>query len=277
MAAIECAALRAFAARLDRARLYDWMMRIPVIGYSLYVLRHDVLGFYAQVASQQAAFQRVDAAVMIAVLARVSQWIFVALLAVLPVFRLPPIGKSEQLWPRLVALAAAGLIPLFMLLERAPARLGFNAASLLLGLCANIMCIVTVSFLGRSLSVMPEARRLVTGGPYAMVRHPLYLCEIAGVAAMVLQYRSLGAIGLLALIVVVQTVRGGAEETVLARAFPEFSGYRARTPFLVPRDPARFLTVFAVDAVVRRRAALAAGGAVAASALVLMLLPLLAR
>lgn len=277
MAVVDFAALRTLGARLDQTRLYDCTMRIPIIGYSVFVLGHDVLNYCEEVAIHPTAFQEPDGGVVVAVLARVSQWIFISLLAILPIFRLLPICKSDQIWPRLVALAAVGSIPMFILLERAPASLAFNSASVLIGLIANIMSIVTVGFLGRSLSVMPEARRLVTGGPYAVVRHPLYLCEILGVTAMLLQYRSVAAIGLFALIIALQALRGRAEEAVLARVFPDFSSYRMRTSFLVPRDPAAFLTVFVIDPVARRRSALAMGGTVAASILALIVVPLLAR
>src|SRR5437868_4063697 len=36
-----------------------------------------------------------------------------------------------------------------------------------------------LAYLRRSFSIIPEARRLVTGGPYSMSRHPVYLGEIA--------------------------------------------------------------------------------------------------
>ena len=37
-----------------------------------------------------------------------------------------------------------------------------------------------LAYLRRSFSIVPEARRLVTGGPYALSRHPVYLGEIIG-------------------------------------------------------------------------------------------------
>ena len=218
-------------------------------------------------------FGQPDSGIVIASLARVSQWMFVALLAILPVFRLRPIAKSDHIFPRLVALFAVCMPPMFMLLDRAPADLAFNSVSVVLGVAANAFSVVTASFLGRLLSVMPEARQLVTSGPYAIVRHPLYLCEIVGVVAIVLQYRSLSATALFALIVTVQIARARWEEAVLVRAFADFAAYRSRTPFLIPRDPAGFLAMFFVDPMTRRRSALVVFSTVGLLVLVLAMLP----
>lgn len=268
---------KAFRQRLDQSQLYDWAMRIPIVVYSLFVLIRDVLGFFDQILTHPAVFEQPDGGIVIAALARVSQWIFVGMLAILPVFRLRPIAKSDHLLPRLVALAAACLPPIFMLLDRAPPNLIFNSASVVTSLIANILSVVTVSYLGRSLSVMPEARKLVTNGPYAMARHPLYLCEMLGVAAIILQYRSIPAIGLFVLIIALQVARGRWEEAVLASAFPKFATYRRHTPFVIPRDPVRFLMMFFADRMARRRSALVMSSTLGLLALVMIMLPILAR
>jgi len=260
-----CVLLRASHAEFERTRLYDVIMRVPVIGYSSLALVHDIYGFCAQIVMQPAIVSAPDLGVVVATTARVSQWIFTALLAVLPIFRLRPIAKSKKLSPRFGAFVAACLPATFLLLDRAPASVAFNSASVLLGLAANMMCIVTVSFLGRSLSIMPEARRLVTAGPYSQVRHPLYLCEVLGLFAFALQYRSLAVAGLLVVIVGLQAGRARWEEQVLARTFKEYAIYRGRTSFLLPHDPARFFAMFLTDPAARVRAC-----SVAAATLILV-------
>ena len=162
---------------------------------------------------------------------------------------------------------------MYMQLDRAPPNLTFNLIAVVLSVLANVMALVTVSFLGRSLSVMPEARRLVQRGPYGQVRHPLYLFEMLATAAVALQYRSSLAVGLLLLAVVLQVARARWEENVLARALPDFALYRAQIPFLIPRDPVHFLASFMMDALVRRRAALVVVAMVAVLVLVAAVLP----
>ncbi len=206
-------------------------------------------------------------------LARISQWMFVVLLSMQPLFRLRPIAKSEEVLPRIVALIAVSVPLMFMLLERAPPSVAFNLVAVVVSLLANVMAVVTASFLGRSLSVMPEARQLVRSGPYGIVRHPLYLCEMLGIAAVALQYRSLAAAGLLLLAIVLQVARARWEEGVLARAFADFAAYRSQTSFLIPPDPVHFLASFLTDRAARRRLALVVASMVAVLALVATVLP----
>jgi protein-S-isoprenylcysteine O-methyltransferase Ste14 len=255
---------------LDQSRLYDWAMRLPIVTYSLLVLGNDMLGFYQQILAAPALLLAPDG--IIATLARVSQWMFIGLLAIFPLVRYRPVVKSQDMLPRLGALITVCILPTFMLLERAPTNLAFNFASLTMSFAANVMAVLTLSFLGRSFSVMPEARRLVTGGPYALVRHPLYVCEILGLLAMLLQYRSLPAIGLFGLCIALQLARARWEEAVLARAFPEFAAYRRRTPFLLPRFPRR-REALAGEPLARRRLAVVLACAFGLFLLVTVVLP----
>lgn len=90
--------------------------------------------------------------------------------------------------------------------------------------------------LGRSFSVLPEARRLVTDGPYSFTRNPLYLGElVAGVGVLLPSFGVFQAL-VLAVFVACQLWRMRWEEEVLAHEFgSDFAGYRERVPRLLPR------------------------------------------
>ena len=92
-----------------------------------------------------------------------------------------------------------------------------------------------LAYLRRSFSIIPEARRLVTGGPYSLSRHPVYLGEI--VTAIGVNLATAGWPGALAVIyfVICELLRIRWEEGVLERAFPnEYPPYAARVPRYVP-------------------------------------------
>lgn len=90
--------------------------------------------------------------------------------------------------------------------------------------------------LRRSLSVIPEARRLVTAGPYRLVRHPLYLFEILAGLAVILGTPGAIAAATFAMLVALQVVRSGMEEGLLGATFAEYAEYAQRTRHrLVPR------------------------------------------
>lgn len=76
--------------------------------------------------------------------------------------------------------------------------------------------------LRRAFSVTVEARTLVTGGPYRLVRHPIYTGEVL-TGAMVVILRFTPANGaLFAFFVALQLARSRLEEIKLLRVFPEY-------------------------------------------------------
>src|SRR5437763_11939796 len=92
-----------------------------------------------------------------------------------------------------------------------------------------------LAYLRRSFSIVPEARRLVTGGPYSLSRHPVYLGEIA--TALGINIATGGWLRALAIVyfVVGELLRLGWEERILGQAFAaEYPAYERRAPRYVP-------------------------------------------
>jgi protein-S-isoprenylcysteine O-methyltransferase Ste14 len=144
------------------------------------------------------------------------------------------IGAADGPYPRLVALFGTFILLATPALPRpilAPALELAAAALMLLGYGLSLLVMWR---LGRSFSVMPEARRLVTGGPYRLVRHPLYVTEEIAIIGLFLIYASLPALLLFGLHGVLQLERMRLEERVLAGAFPEYRDYAAKTARLIP-------------------------------------------
>ncbi|MER3437725.1 MAG: hypothetical protein C4346_09150 [Chloroflexota bacterium] len=103
--------------------------------------------------------------------------------------------------------------------------------------------------LRRSFSVFPEARKLVTHGPYGIVRHPLYASYLVGYLLVTLPRLSLLAIAIALAGMAAQIIRAKREEAVLQSVFPEYAEYAGRVPAFVPRwrrsgaPPAPMVTV----------------------------------
>jgi protein-S-isoprenylcysteine O-methyltransferase Ste14 len=92
-----------------------------------------------------------------------------------------------------------------------------------------------LAYLRRSFSIIPEARRLVTGGPNSRSRHPVYLGEI--VAAIGINLATAGWPGALAVayFITCELLRIRWEERVLARAFPnDYPAYARRVARYLP-------------------------------------------
>jgi protein-S-isoprenylcysteine O-methyltransferase Ste14 len=85
------------------------------------------------------------------------------------------------------------------------------------------------SKLARSYGIVPADRGLVTGGPYAIVRHPLYSGYMVGGIGYVMQSLSVWNAVVDAIAVSWQLVRISAEERHLEGA--EYAAYRARVPW----------------------------------------------
>ena len=175
-----------------------------------------------------------DSLFIVNVSARIAVAIFLATFLAFVLLRRRPIAKARGIGPRLAAFAGAYmmlLLPLFPVHEM-PLPVAIASAVLVFG--GDGLAIFVVWRLGRSISVMAEARRLVTTGPYALMRHPLYLAEEAAIVGTWLQFASPVTTVMLIAHAAFQLRRMANEERVLGETFPEYEDYARATPRLIP-------------------------------------------
>lgn len=159
---------------------------------------------------------------------------FTLLLAMLFILRKPLQGARARPLEAIVAVMGTFtpfLLPNLTLTFDNPVMLVVSYSLVIAGL---IWSIVALAALGRYFGLFPEARGLVTTGPYRIVRHPLYFGEIVVFLGALLPALSSGSVLLWAAWVGVQVWRTKNEERALEKVFPEYADYRTQTYRLVP-------------------------------------------
>ena len=97
-----------------------------------------------------------------------------------------------------------------------------------------ILALYSLTYLGKRFSIVPEARGLVTTGPYEVVRHPIYLGEIISGVGLVLPTLISLHILLFAVFLGAQILRTTFEERILRATYPQYEAYAAHTRRLIP-------------------------------------------
>jgi protein-S-isoprenylcysteine O-methyltransferase Ste14 len=172
--------------------------------------------------------------IVLNIAARASSALFVALAAATTLTRLPPLRKAPGLEPRIAALLGTFLLTALAMLppnEISSIALVASCSFVVMGMLSSF---IVLHWLGKAFSIMAEARRLIMRGPYAHVRHPLYVCEEIAVIGIFIQVVSPVALIILMAQAVFQIRRMLNEERVLKATFPEYENYARRTPRLIP-------------------------------------------
>ncbi len=209
----------------------DKLMRLPIMMFTSFFLVRECVSLLTFLEHPPMGW---DHAFIGSLAARISLIIFLALLVLFHSIRAQPVREADGWQPKISALLGLTLGNALLLLDRSELSPQLSVLSALLLLVGNYLCIVALLHLGRSLSIMAEARRLVTNGPYRWVRHPLYLAEEIATLGIFLQFSSWAAAAVLSVHFVFQIARMLNEERVLAEAFPEYREYAARTARLIP-------------------------------------------
>lgn len=165
--------------------------------------------------------------------------------------RRPAVKRADQAWH--IWIAGLGgcypMLPFFLdgfLLAAAPdlraawrpffleRQLGFERviAGTSLIVLGNAIDVWGYLILRRSFSIVPEARQLVTGGPYRLIRHPVYFGQLLAQAGIYLCFAAFhgGWVLFYAGFVAIQLYRSKLEERVLTDAFAdEYKHFKAQS------------------------------------------------
>jgi protein-S-isoprenylcysteine O-methyltransferase Ste14 len=211
------------------AFVLEWGARAAIVVIFTAVAALNLAGVY-----QIAPLDRPEKLLMAA--ARLANFMFLILIAATVLTRLSPILKAKGVEPRISALLGTFLCAGLVLLPKTELGPVLSITSTLLILIGAVLSFIVLRWLGKSFSILAEARRLVTSGPYRFVRHPLYLCEGIAVLGVALQVISPVAVVIVLTIALLQFRRMINEEAVLKSAFSEYLVYAERTPRVIPRS-----------------------------------------
>ena len=154
-----------------------------------------------------------------------------------------PKRESNVMAPRAawgLVLQTAGILMAWVWIPRSPApSIARMAASMILGPAAAVMGWLCVRHLGKQLRILaglyPD-HELIRTGPYAVVRHPVYLSLFGMLLAtgLLLAWWPLLLLGI-ALYIAGTEIRIAAEEGLLRERFgKEFEDYQRRVPAYLP-------------------------------------------
>jgi protein-S-isoprenylcysteine O-methyltransferase Ste14 len=161
--------------------------------------------------------------------------LFSFFIACLYAVRLQPVNKFAGIVPAVTAVLGAflnwSLLLLKMRTDLPPSAKFLMAALILIG---NIFGLIALRYLGRSFSIIPEGRKLVTAGPYRYIRHPLYVAEALAALGAMINFLSSSAVLIVFIQFLLQFARMHYEEKILRSTFPHYAAYARRTARLIP-------------------------------------------
>jgi protein-S-isoprenylcysteine O-methyltransferase Ste14 len=215
---------------IRRTKLYDLLAAAPFIAWLLYWASRTLPSLTEQIALARFFFFKINPSALplslvLIILSKVCKLVAV---------RRVPTGRAQGFYPRFVALAGTFSTLGIVWLEPQELSPTLLLISLLLMIGGTAFALSAVLALGRSISLMPEVRKLITWGPYALVRHPLYVGEMIATAGLAIQFLMPWALVLLGLSCILQFERMRNEERLLADAVPRYRDYMANTARFLP-------------------------------------------
>jgi protein-S-isoprenylcysteine O-methyltransferase Ste14 len=169
----------------------------------------------------------------LAIIAKSCLVIFNLMLCLLLLIRPQATSQTRGFIPRLAAFGGTyGIWVLALFPQTKSASLDLlSTICLIVGL---VLAIITVAHLGKSFSIVPQAREFVRSGPYRWLRHPLYAAEQIAVFGTLLQVISPYTVAIFIIHIAVQICRIVYEERLLRQTFPDYNIYATTTWRLLP-------------------------------------------
>ena len=160
---------------------------------------------------------------------------FYILLILLYFLRTSPISTNKSPVRNIIAIVTTSIPFTIPLLGRNlfldPLSIIISSVIIILGMLLSIFALLA---LGRNVSIIPQARKLVSHGPYRLVRHPLYLGELICVFGIVVAEITTPKITVFLLFMTAQIYRSLWEEKLLISIFPEYKEYSSKKRRFIP-------------------------------------------
>jgi protein-S-isoprenylcysteine O-methyltransferase Ste14 len=165
-----------------------------------------------------------------------------ALIAVAFLLRRPLLKQAEGWAPRAVAYAATFMFPAFCFASSLwqpnwmrPSSPALFLAGLFLWMVGAYLGLWALLRLRRAFSIVPQARTLVTDGPYRIARHPVYASYLLQYGGVAISHLTPAIAALFFAWFVVVRIRIVYEERILDATFPQYASYRLRVGRFAPR------------------------------------------
>jgi protein-S-isoprenylcysteine O-methyltransferase Ste14 len=214
-----------------KARAYDLVPAIPLL--LLYGLA--IAATLLQIAAKaDGGVAPMPTALGLEILAQVATVIFLGVQITVFIIRRLPQARLGGVAPTLAAVAGAISPLLLVALPKAPTSMASSTLSMVLIIAGTAGATWVLAILGRSFAILPQARGLVTKGPYRLIRHPLYLAQQISTFGVMFQFMQPWSFLVAVASFAPQIVRMRYEEAILAKTYPAYRDYMRTTSRLIP-------------------------------------------
>jgi protein-S-isoprenylcysteine O-methyltransferase Ste14 len=161
--------------------------------------------------------------------------LYVSIVAVILLTAPKPVARYETLLPNFLAVLAGFGVYSFGLLTPAETRPFGIYVPLALLVSGSGIVLFALFYLRRAFSVTPQARTVVRSGPYAFVRHPMYIGNILSITGLGLMIGTPQALLLALAACLLQVCRARYEDRLLARTFVDYGAHMSNVNGFIPR------------------------------------------